>query len=222
MSATSVSSALPPAEAMTDTLSIEVLIGIMTTLSITSGIRAMSPGSPEIGHLIAAALATNTAWGFVDGVLHLFNTQVARTRERREQAAFVACTHPAQSRQALAALVPEHLQTALSDAQIADYQQALRQDLQAAPRLHLTWTDCAMSLRIWVLLLVSTLPPALPLLVVEPPLTAFRCSQAVSVAIMFLLGMRVGQWIGISPLRGGVLFALLGATITFICILMGG
>lgn len=213
---------LPPAKAMTDTLSIQVLIGIMTTLSITSGIRVMSQDSPEIGHLIAAALATNTAWGFVDGVLHLFNEQVARTRERREQATFVACTTPEHSRQAMAALVPEHLHSALSDAQIANYQEALRTEVQDKPTLHLTWEDCAMSLRIWVLMLASTLPPALPLLLVDPPLTAFRCSQAVSVAIMFVLGMRVAKWIGFSPMRGGLLFALLGATITFICILMGG
>lgn len=101
--------ALPPDHAMTDTLSIEVLIGIMTTLSITSGIRVLSTDSPEIGHLVAAALATNTAWGFVDGVLHLFNEQVARTRERRQQEAFVACNNAEQARVALAAWIPESL-----------------------------------------------------------------------------------------------------------------
>ena len=214
--------ALPPAHAMTDTLSIEVLIGIMTTLSITSGIRVMSPDSPEIGHLVAAALATNTAWGFVDGVLHLFNEQVARTRERRQQEAFVACASAEQARAALAAWVPESLHATLSDAQIAQYQQSLRPSLTGSATLLLTWADAAMAMKIWVLMLISTLPPALPLLLVDAPLTAFRCSQAISVGIMFFLGTRVARWIGVSPCKGGALFALLGALITLICILMGG
>ena len=214
--------ALPPDHAMTDTLSIEVLIGIMTTLSITSGIRVMSPDSPEIGHLVAAALATNTAWGFVDGVLHLFNEQVARTRERRQQEAFVACTTTENARTVLAGWVPESLHTTLSDAQITHHQRALREEIRRQPRIHPSWRDIAMALRIWLLMLLSTLPPALPLLLIDAPLTAFRCSQAVSVSIMFILGVRVAKWIGIGALRGGVLFAVLGALITLICILMGG
>lgn len=82
--------------------------------------------------------------------------------------------------------------------------------------------DHAMTDTLSIEVLIGTLPPALPLLLVDAPLTAFRCSQAISVGIMFFLGTRVARWIGVSPSNGGALFALLGALITLICILMGG
>ena len=207
---------------MTDTLAIEVLIAIMTTLSITSGIRVMSPHSPDIWPLVIAALTTNTAWGFVDAVLHLFNEQAARTREMRLQQAFLASTAPAQRRAALGELVPAHLSACLSDAQIGDYQQTLGAAALPTRLLHLDHSDAWAALHIWALMVLSTLPPALPLLLIDEPIRAFRVSQLVSVAIMFALGIPIARWMGIRPWVGSVLFAVLGATITAICIAMGG
>ena len=207
---------------MTDTLAMEVLIAIMTTLSISSGIRVMSPHSPDIWPLVIAALTTNTAWGFVDAVLHLFNEQAARTRELRLQQAFVSSTSPQQRRSALFKLVPEHLSACLNDAQIQEYQQTLAAHPQPQGLLRLDRSDGWAALKIWALMVVSTLPPALPLLLIDEPLRAFRISQLVSVAIMFGLGIPIARWMGIRPWVGGVMFACLGAAITVICIAMGG
>ena len=211
-----------PSGTMTDTLAIEVLVAIMTTLSITSGIRVMTPHSADIWPLIIAALTTNTAWGFVDGVLHLFNEQVSRTRELRLQQAFMASTSPPQRRMALTQLVPEHLSACLSDAQIHAYQETLATVTVPSSLVQLRRDDCWMALRIWALMVLSTIPPVLPLVLIDAPITAFRVSQLVSVAIMFALGIPIARWTGIRPWVGGVIFAMLGTAITVICIAMGG
>lgn len=207
---------------MPDSQALQVLVGIMTTLSITSGIRVLSPGSPEIGELILTALATNMAWGVVDGVFHLFSTHVERRRTCRMVASFCRTDHPQERRQALAALAPPELVDLLDERQISDCQRVMAPQAHGQSAWHLQWSDVLMAFRIGLLLLLSTVPTALPMLLVDDPLTAFRWSQAVSVGIMFALGIPVARWTGVQPWIGGLVFALLGATITVVCISLGG
>ena len=70
--------------------------------------------------------------------------------------------------------------------------------------------------------LLSVAATALPLVLIDDPLAAFRWSQAVSVGIMFALGIPVARWVGMRPWMGGALFAALGSIITFVCIALGG
>lgn len=207
---------------MPDSQAIEVLVGIMTTLSITSGIRVLSPGSPEIGQMIMTALATNTAWGLVDGALHLFNIQVERAREQRLQRAFGQAGTAQARRTTLAELVRDDLVRQLGDAQIGHYQLEVRALIATPHTLHIRREDLWMALRLSLLMMLSTVPTALPLVLVGDPLAAFRWSQAVSVGIMFALGIPVARWVGIRPWIGGALFALLGTVITAVCIALGG
>lgn len=207
---------------MPDSQAIEVLVGIMTTLSITSGIRVLSPGSPEIGQMVITALVTNTAWGMVDGVFHLFNIQVERAREQRLLSTFNQADTAQTRREALAELAPQALVHALDDAQIRAYQLSSQMPVASPHALHIQREDLRMALRLWSLMVLSTVPTALPLVLIDDPLAAFRWSQAVSVGIMFALGIPVARWVGMRPWMGGALFAALGSIITFVCIALGG
>ena len=51
---------------------------------------------------------------------------------------------------------------------------------------------------------------------------ALRVSNAMAVAMLFLLGWWIGRWSGASPLFSGAVLASVGATLAILCIALGG
>lgn len=86
----------------------------------------------------------------------------------------------------------------------------------------LTATDWYGGLAVFLLVFLSTFPVALPFLLVHEPSTALRISNAVAVAMLFVVGREYGRAIDLSPWAVGVCLVLLGAALVALTIALGG
>jgi len=86
----------------------------------------------------------------------------------------------------------------------------------------LTATDWQGALAVFLLVFLSTFPVALPFLLVQEPSTALRISDAIAVAMLFVVGREYGRAIDLSPWAVGVCMVLLGATLVALTIALGG
>lgn len=207
---------LTPAERVT-----EILYGIIMTLSVTATLQVSSAQSIDTRGLLAAALASNAAWGFVDAVMHLMNTLVDRARKRRLIEQIKQAPTAEASRAIMREAIPGDFIDNISPEAIERFRNVLAARPTPATR-GLGWTDYGAGLLIWLLVFGSTLPLAVPFILFDSPTTALRVSQATAVVIMFGLGIRLGRWIDVPPLNAGLRFAALGIAIAVGCIALGG
>jgi len=75
---------------------------------------------------------------------------------------------------------------------------------------------------VFLIVFVSTLPVVLPFIFVGDPRLALRISNAVAVALLFLVGYRFGYYAGHRPLAMGLAMVLLSGALVGITISLGG
>jgi hypothetical protein len=91
-----------------------------------------------------------------------------------------------------------------------------------AERPRLRAEDWRGALGVCLLVFLSTFPVALPFLVMDNAPRALRASNAVAVAMLFLVGAAYGRAIGRSPRIVGAGMVVLGAVLVALTIALGG
>ena len=56
----------------------EILFGVFMCLTFTGTMSVATAGREEVRTMLIAAIGCNTAWGLVDGVMHLLRTLVEK------------------------------------------------------------------------------------------------------------------------------------------------
>jgi VIT1/CCC1 family predicted Fe2+/Mn2+ transporter len=78
------------------------------------------------------------------------------------------------------------------------------------------------SQRSWPYVLATAVPAALPFLLIADGHLALRTSNALLVALLFLVGYLWGQHVGAKPWLAGCLIMSVGATLALVAIPLGG
>jgi VIT1/CCC1 family predicted Fe2+/Mn2+ transporter len=86
----------------------------------------------------------------------------------------------------------------------------------------LSAADWQGALAVCLLVFLSTLPVALPFIIVHDPTTALRVSNASAVAMLFLVGTEYGRAIDPAPWAVGACIVLLGAGLVALTMALGG
>ena len=86
----------------------------------------------------------------------------------------------------------------------------------------LSAADWRGALAVFLLVFLSTLPVALPFIVLRDPSTAMRVSNAVAVVMLYLTGMEYGRAIDLSPWAVGASMVLLGSVLVALTMALGG
>jgi hypothetical protein len=199
----------------------EIIFGILMAISVTAAAEITSGGGLDVRELMIAALGCNLAWGLIDGVIYLLQVQFERHRQHRMILELRATT----SEQAFRARVAEALPPVVASAMSADaygrIRDAVRSYAQPRPAF---WsrTEFAAAGLITVLVFGSTFPLVVPFLVMQEPVLALRLSHAVAVAMLFVLGWKIGRWSGASAIASGAIFALIGSVLAILCVALGG
>lgn len=213
---TAVASALSPLER-----GCEIAFGIFMVVSVTAAAEIRSGGLASVRELFIAALGCNLAWGLIDAVIYLMQQQFGRFRNRRTLLELRA----ARSDEAFRQRVMEELPPLIGPALTSDTYERLRRAAHDYP-VHQApfWSgqEVLAALTIWALVVASTFPLVLPFLLLDDAKVALRASHAVAVAMLFLLGWWIGRWAGASPVRAGLLLALVGSVLAIACVALGG
>ena len=207
-----------------DTLA-ELIFGLLMVLTFTLGARLLGPEELVDGReLLIAAIGCNIAWGIIDGFLFL----LGRVFERRRIASFCAGLAALGDQQAGL----DHLRTELSN-DLADIgntndRERFYASILAATKLHpsmpvrVTREDLRGAALVFLLVVATAIPAAVPFLIIGDPYVALRVSNGILAALLFVAGYWWGRHIGASPFLSGALIMSIGVVLVLVAIPLGG
>jgi len=200
----------------------EILFGLIMGLGFTCTLSVAQAGSAEVRTMLFAALGCNTAWGIVDAIMYLLESLSERGRSIALLHRLQAADHPEAADRAILSALPDALREVLRPADVA----ALRQRLLAIPpeyqRLRLTIDDLRGAVGVALLVIASTLPIALPFVVVDDPTRALRMSNGIANLLLFVIGWQLGRYMGIRPILMAMAMVTIGTACVAVTVFVGG
>src|SRR5262245_5990563 len=200
----------------------EILFGLIMTLTFTlgAGIIIQDEGREGARELLIAVIGCNIAWGIIDGALYIVGQLFDRGRLRRLGNSIRAATP-----EAAVTMVAGELDELLADitnekernvlyGRIADN---VRARTKAVPN-PVTRDDLLGGFWSFWLVVLASVPAALPFLVIDEARLALRISNGILLALLFITGFLWARYttgkpwiVGFSMLIGG--FILVAAAI---------
>lgn len=204
----------------------EVLFGLVMTLTftLTAGMIIEEEGRAGARELLIAVIGCNIAWGIIDGALYMAGELLDRGRLRKLGLAIRSAPHSP----AAAHLVAEELNPLIGDVLAPSESQSLyariaenlRQRSQQTVRVTRDdWMGAFMS---FVLVVISSLPAALPFLIFDNARFALRISNAILVLGLFLTGYWWSKYTLGQPWLVGLSFLSAGMLLVLVAIALGG
>jgi VIT1/CCC1 family predicted Fe2+/Mn2+ transporter len=197
----------------------EVVFGVLMAMSIT-GAFSVAGGDDEARALPIAALGCNLAWGLTDGVMYL----VGLRAERRRAAALLRGLQGSNDETEAYRLIREGLPDSLGAMVNEEVLAALRRCFLSTnvPEPGLSGRDWAAALGVCLWVVVSTLPVALPFLLICEPALAVRTSNGMGVLTLFAAGFFLGKHAKDEAFRHGLFMAAIGVLLVLVIIALGG
>lgn len=204
----------------------EILFGLIMTLTFTlgAGIVVQDEGREGARELLVAALGCNIAWGIIDACFYLITSTFEREQFRRLGRRVREVAGEAEAATLLASRFDEVLAPALEQ----DERQALYLRLARKARSHeatprrLRGEDWLGAIASGLLVILTTLPAALPFAFIDDAYLAMRTSNAILLLTLFATGFGWARYTTMRPLVVGSVFLLGGLALVLIAIPLGG
>ncbi len=198
----------------------EVLFGLIMALTFTSTFEVATAGKADVRTMLLGALGCNLAWGIVDGVMFVVTRLVERHRLHSWARAVQSATPGEAVRLFEQELSPEWvavLERGDLD-RLAQRVRALPLSSPAGP----TADDLRGGLAVCLLVLLSTVPVAVPFLLFDRLRLAARVSNAIALVMLFAIGARLGRHAGRRPALVGLTMLVIGVALCAVAIQLGG
>jgi len=201
----------------------EILFGLIMvlTFTLTAGLTLEESGARE---LLIAALGCNIAWGIIDGGMYIMGAMMARSRQSRT----LRNIQQAASDEAAFHIIDKALEDTVADYTSPEEKQRIRQDILAlarrAPvkRVRVTREDVMGAIAVFWLVVVTCFPAIVPFLFIHDARLALRVSNALLVAMLFVIGYQWGRHAHTSRWIAGTVFLVLGLVLVLLAIALGG
>ena len=198
----------------------EVLFGLIMALTFTTTFEVATAGRADVRTMLIGALGCNVAWGLVDGVMFVVTRSVEKHRFHSRIRAVQAAS-PADAPRILAEEVGEGWQLLLDPRELERLAERARA-LALPPTPRLTRSDVRGAVAVFLLVFLSTLPVALPFLLIGDLFWAARVSDAAGLVMLFVIGARLGRHAGRPPMLVGLTMVAIGVVLSAIAIRLGG
>jgi len=199
----------------------ELIFGLFMALTFVGVVSMATAGREEIHTMLVAALGCNVAWGLVDAVMYLVRTITERGRSLTLVRAVRVKDAEAGRKLIENSLAPD-VAKLVSTAEI----EAIRGRLVALPagpeRPKLQRDDLLAALGIFLIVVASTFPVALPFVLIDDAGTALFVSRSIAITMLFLCGLALGRYAGYGSWKTGVMMAGLGTVVVAAVIALGG
>jgi VIT1/CCC1 family predicted Fe2+/Mn2+ transporter len=199
----------------------EMCFGLFMALTFVGAVSAATAGQDPGRTMLAAALGCNLAWGLVDAVMYLVRNLTERGRRLTLALAVQAAPDAATAIRALRDALPSSMRALMGDGELDVIRARLATaDLPARPRLGSD--DYMGALGIFLIVVLSTFPVALPFLILSDMPVALVISRALTLAMLFGGGMALGRHAGYGSWKAGFGMVSIGVALTLAIIAMGG
>jgi VIT1/CCC1 family predicted Fe2+/Mn2+ transporter len=199
-----------------------MIFGLFMALAFVGVVSMATAGREEVRTMQAAELGCNLAWGIVDAFMHLVRT----ITERGRSLTLVRAVRAARDAEAGRKLIEDSLSPAVAKLVSTVEVEAIRGRLVALPAVPgkptLRRGDLLAALVIFLIVVASTFPVALPFIFFEDAGTALFVSRAIALGMMFLGGLALGRYAGYGSWKTGIMMVGLGTVVVVIVIALGG
>jgi len=200
----------------------EVLFGLIMVLTFTGSLSVAESGREDVRIMFIGALGCNVAWGIIDGLLYLMGCMSEQGRSLRSWRAVRNAASAAEAHRVIAGALPGVVAAAIS----TDAYESVRQKLLTMPappeRPQLGKTEWlgALAVALWVI--VTTLPVAVPFIVMDDVARAMRVSNAIAVVLLFVAGFAFGRVAEYRPWLTGIAMVIVGLALVGLTMALGG
>lgn len=204
----------------------EILFGLIMTLTFTlgAGLLIEDEGRAGARELLIAVIGCNVAWGIIDGALYLVGQLFDRGRLQRLGIAI----RRTEKRGDAVTLVAEELNPLLGGLLSPRETEALYERIvdnvarKTGTKNSITRDDWLGALVSFFLVVFTSLPAAIPFLLIDDARLALRVSNAVLVALLFFSGYWWARYTVSRPWIAGLAFLLIGTGLVAAAIALGG
>ena len=190
-------------------------------LTFTGSLSITEAGREDIHAMLIGALGCNIAWGVIDGVFYLMGCLAERGRDLATYRAVLQAASPIEARRLIADALPPVLASAIAPDEFDRLRQRLLE--MGPPQVaRLTRSDWRGAAGVFLLVFLSTLPVAVPFIVMEDPMSALRASNAVAILMLFAAGVAYGSVVERTRWLLGIGMVFLGAMLVALTIVLGG
>jgi len=199
----------------------EFLFGLFMALSFVGAVSVAS-GYDELESMFYAALGCNLAWGLVDGVMYLVNTLTERAKAYTMVRSVQSTADPETGRGLIESSLSRPFAKLFSPVEL----EAIRGRIVALPKVparpFLHREDLLACLAIFLIVVASTFPVALPFLLIDEVGTAITVSRVITLALLFLGGFALGRYAGYGGWRFGLIMVAVGIALVAAIMALGG
>ncbi len=199
----------------------ELIFGLFMALTFVGVVSMATAERKEVQAMLHAALGCNLAWGIVDAFMYL-----VRTITERGRSLTLARAVRAKDAETGRGLIENSLSPALAKLVSTAEIEAIRERIVALPavpeRPKLQRDDLLAALGIFLIVVASTFPVALPFVFIGDAGTALFVSRAIAITMMFLAGLALGRYAGYGSWKTGAMMAGLGTVVVAVVVALGG
>ena len=204
----------------------EIMFGLIMTLTFTlgAGIIIEDEGAQGARDLLIALVGCNIAWGVIDAAMYLMTELFTRGKRRRVAQA----VRSAPDESAGVAVVAKELGDLLEDIGDEAERQALYSRVAAKVRTadikpnRLTGADFMGAFTSFWLVVIASLPAAIPFLIWDDARFALRVSNGILLAFLFFCGYNWARYTLGNPWTAGLIFLAGGFGLVAMAIALGG
>ena len=200
----------------------EVLFGLIMVLTFTGSLSVAEANRAEVRTMLIGALGCNFSWGIIDAVLYLMGRLSEKGTGLLTFRAVRNAADPNHARRLIADAVPSVIASVLEPAELDTMYQRLKKLPEPPGRARLRKDDWLGALGIFVLVFVSTFPVAIPFIFMHDAGPALRVSNAIAIALLFILGYAFGRRAAHNPWVMGMSMVALGTILVGMTMALGG
>ncbi len=203
----------------------EMCFGLFMALTFVGAV-SVATGGQDAGEdpgrtLMKTALGCNLAWGLVDAIMYLVRTLTTRGQRLTLALEVRDAASPARALEALRGALPRHLRAIVGDGEL----EAIRARIASATlpsRPRLGRDDYLGAVGIFLIVVLSTFPVALPFVLLKDVPTALLVSRGLTLAMLFGGGYALGRYAGYGGWKAGIGMMVGGILLTIAIIALGG
>jgi len=200
----------------------EVLFGVIMVLALTGSLRVASAGADDVHTMLVSALGGNLAWGIIDAVIYCMGRGAEKGRGLLTLRAVRKATDPHEAQRLIADTLPSVVASILQPAELEAMHQRLKQLPEPPERVYLRKDDWLGGLAVFLIVVLSMFPLAIPFIFMHDAATALQVSNAIAIMMLFGLGYAYGRCTLHNPWGRGIAMVILGIALVALTKALGG
>jgi VIT1/CCC1 family predicted Fe2+/Mn2+ transporter len=200
----------------------EILFGLIMVLTFTVTLGAAEAGQEDVQVMLIGALGCNLAWGIIDGVFYLMGCLADRGRAIIALKALRRTSNSQEAHRLISDALPPMIASIMKPTELEEIRARLAQLPEPPKRASLSKEDWRGAAGVLLLVFLSTFPVAVPFMLLGDAVLALRISNAIAIAMLFLMGYVFGRLTERNPLMVGLFMVLFGILLVVMTIALGG